>query len=249
MILTNTVETFVDIGDPHGDHVNEKVINSLFAFMDDFKPSIVIHGGDNWNLCPLRKGASKEDQETDMQDDWDAGKDFLSRYLSYGKKRYFLRGNHDERLWDVLKNGKGESLALARRLVAEADKIVERREAQMFPYDSRLGILDLEGIRTLHGYAHGVGAARKLASIYGTCIFHHTHSMEVGIVEKWPKPAIATGTGCLCHIDQDYNSRNVGKLRHENGFTYGYRTSDGFVTFQARFTNGQLYASTEIRAY
>jgi hypothetical protein len=240
---------FVDIGDPHGDHVNEDLIQKLFDFMDDFQPDVVIHGGDNWDFPQLRKKASQKEKDLPMSADWQMGMDFLNKFCSYGTERYFLRGNHDERLWDLAHEGDGQARELADRLIRDAEKLIKSLKVKMLPYDSRGGVLDLGGLKCIHGYAHGVAAADKFARVYGTCTYHHTHSMQVGTVEKWPRPQVAYGAGTLAHIDQPYNSRQLGKLRHENGFTYGMLTGGDPIVFQARLIDGDIYATKNIEIY
>ena len=246
------LKKWVVIGDPHGDEIDPVVETSLFNFLDDYKPDIVVHGGDNWNLPQLRKKASQKEKDESMADDWLMGSDFLSRFLSYGTTRYFLRGNHDERLWDLQQEGTGDQRQHADNLIKEVNKIVHKRMARMLPYDSRKGVLEIPGMpRVIHGYAAGDGSAKLFASIYGTCIFCHTHAADVGVAKRWPRPSLAFGTGCLCRIDQPYNSRNTGKLRHENCWTYGYSTSGEPepVVLQARRIGDHFYAATEIKTY
>ena len=40
-----------------------------------------------------------------MEEDWYAGVDFFKKFFSFGQERIFLRGNHDERIFDLQKNG------------------------------------------------------------------------------------------------------------------------------------------------
>jgi hypothetical protein len=89
------------------------------------------------------------------------------------------------------------------------------------PYDSRIGVLEVLGVRVIHGYLCGAYAARKLAAIYGTCCYGHTHNMDIGTHEHWPEPSVAYGIGCLMKIDQDYNAKNPRKLEHQHGWIYG----------------------------
>lgn len=241
----------VIIGDPHGDEVNTSATSSLFDFLDDFKPHIVVHGGDNWNFPQLRKGASDKDKRLDITADWQCGAEFFLKFMSYGKERYFLRGNHDERIWDLAREAEGPLQDYAQRCIRDIEKLVRARNATMLPYDARAGVLELGGLRIIHGYGHGVSAARQFAATYGTCVFLHTHSMEVGVFETWPEPAVAYGAGCLLNIDQEYNARQRAKLRHENGWAYGYLTNGAPIVMQARRSSatGSFYAAKEVSQY
>jgi hypothetical protein len=243
-------EPFVIAGDNHGDEQNDMVTEKFFEWLDDFDPSIVIHGGDNWNFAALRRKATPEERQQSITPDFEAGQDFMKRLFSHGKKRFFTRGNHDERIYSLAREAKDAAVSmLAGKLTADIDALMRKLRARVLPYDSRLGVLDVDGVRSIHGYAAGIGAARKFAHVYGTCAFNHTHSMDVAPAEHWPEVSIAYGVGCLCHIDQPYNHTQPGKLRHENGWVYGYTDGKRATYFQARFKNGQVYAAEKLKAY
>jgi predicted phosphodiesterase len=245
------IQTFVIFGDPHGDKANPRATEALFNFMDDFRPDIVVNAGDNWNFDYLRAKASAKEENSDSSEDWKMGSEFFLRAMSYGKRRFFLRGNHDERVWDSWRNATKESVRIAaEKGIRDIEKLVTKRRVTMLPYDSREGVLDVDGLRVIHGYSSGIGAALRFARVYGDCAYAHTHSMDVAPAEKWPSPSVAYGTGCLMNVDQPYNSRNMGKLRHENGFLSGF-VKDGRATFfQAKLhPDGFVYASTEIKGY
>jgi len=245
------LETFVVFGDPHGDEIDPAMKASLLNFLREFKPDILVNAGDNFNFSHIRCKASPAERNASSAEDWRAGSEFFLEAMSFGRSRFFLRGNHDERLWDVAKN----SLESDRRDAAEEgirkiEQMVRRRRAVMLPYHSNKGVLDVDGLRVIHGYSAGVGAARKFAQVYGSCAFAHTHSMDVAPVEQWPHAAVAYGTGCLMRIDQEYNARNLGKLRHENGWLYGF-VKDGKATyFQAKQNaDKKVYAPTDFKGF
>lgn len=243
-------ETFVAFGDPHGDLVNARAKAGLLAFLADYKPDIVIHGGDNWDFGQIRNGASEADQMRALGPDWEAGNEFFDEVFEYGKTRILALGNHEHRLWRKLYNStRAIDIEFAQGRINDITARCKRRNVERLPYDSRLGVWQHRGLKTIHGYGHGVYAARKFAFVYGTCIFFHTHSGEIGVAEKWPEPSIAVGAGALLNIDQPYNETQMNKLRHQNSFAYGYLTDDGPVILQAKLTKGGFYASTEIKCY
>jgi len=209
------LETFVVFGDPHGDKVCQKAKGALLSFLADFKPRILVHGGDNWDFSHIRAKASPKDEDGSAVEDVAAGNEFFLQVMAFGKRKFFLRGNHDERLWDIRHNSmKSVIRDAADEGIKKIEGLVAQRKVTMLPYHSRDGILEVDGLKVLHGYAAGVGAARRFAQVYGSCAFAHTHSMDVAPVERWPEPSIAYGTGCLMVPEQAYNSRDCGKLRH-----------------------------------
>ena len=241
---------FCIVGDPHGDEINHDAAEKFFTWLDEFNPNIVIHGGDNWNMAALRKKASDKDKAVAIAPDYEAGTDFMRRLFAYGSTRVFTRGNHDERMYSFAQNcTDAVTQVCAAKLCGDTDALMRKLRVKVLPYDSRIGVLDIEGIRSIHGYAAGVSAARKFALTYGTCAFNHTHSMDVCPVEKWPEPAVAYGVGALLNIDQAYNSTQIGKLRHENGWLYGVTDGKRATYFQARFKDGKVQAAHEIKEY
>lgn len=244
-------ERFLIIGDPHGEELNHDVAESLFAFAADFKPHLVIHGGDNWNFSYMRKGASASEEGANADADWEVGSEFFLRYMALGSTRVFLRGNHDERLWKTYREATKETTRRhAKDGIDDIEALVKKRRVRMLPYDSRQGVLDINGVRVIHGYAHGVGSARAHAASFGTCAYCHTHATDVAAFERWPEPSIAYGVGCLLNIDQDYNSSQRNKLRHENAWLCGYTDGTRATYMQVRRgANGQFHAPTQIKAY
>lgn len=245
--LKKPEEKFVICGDPHGEVQSGPVVLRFLKFLDEFKPEIVVHGGDNWNFTHLRMKASDEDQSRDDSDDWRMGTDFFKTLFDYGNTRLFMRGNHDERLWKHTEHRKAAVRGYAFDGVKRIERLCRKHRVKMLPYSARRGVAQVGSLRIIHGYAHGIGAPNKFARAYGNCCYLHTHSMEIGVVEHWPYPSVAYGAGCLCQIDQEYNEHQMGKLRHENGWAYGVVREDGVVLFQSRATGGGFYVAERIR--
>lgn len=246
--------TFCQVGDNHGSEIEPGMEKAFFEWLKDFKPKLRIHCGDAWNFAALRKKASPDEKAQAIAPDYEAGCDFLKRYFdrSIGMfgEGYLTLGNHDKRIFDLAQTTTDAALAhYAVKMVTEIGVLTRKLKVQTRPYDSRLGVLDVHGLRTIHGYAAGIGAARRFAFIYGTCAFGHTHSMDVCPAERWPEPAIAYGTGCLCKIDQPYNATQPGKLRHENGWLYGFTDGKRATYFQAKYKDGRVYVAENVKAY
>ncbi len=241
---------FIIAGDNHGDMADPVVEKALFSFIQDYRPELRIHSGDNWDFRNLRRGASDEEKAHSLQDDWDAGADYLRRYFDGGKDNRFLRGNHDERMWHFAESASGLLRDYAHDGIKRIESLVKRSKAAMLPYDSRLGVLDIGKLRTLHGYACGIGAAAKHARVYGNCFYGHTHEMSVAPVENITGPAEARGIGCICKVDMGYNSAQTNKLRHQNGWVYGLLFPDGtYQALQTKRINDTFYAGRDFQAY
>lgn len=240
---------FVVASDSHGDQVDPETERALFAFIADFKPQVRIMAGDAWDFRNLRRGASDDEKAHSLEDDWQAGSEFLRRFFDGGKENHFLRGNHDERLWSFADSATGLLRDYAHDGIARVNALMAKSRAKMLPYDSRLGVLKLGALKVIHGYAAGIGAARKHAIVYRNCLFGHTHNCDVAGAESDEGVSEARGIGACCKLDMPYNAHQTGKLRHQNAFCYGLLFDDGtYQLNQAKKIKGRFYAASDFRS-
>ena len=237
------------VADNHGDMVDPGTLAALVDFLGEWKPHVRVHVGDNFDFRNLRKGASDDEKAASLQDDWDQGTDFLRTIFDGGQENHFLRGNHDERLWDF----RGSATGLLRDYATDGCKRVEatvkKCGAKMLPYDAADGVLKLGALSVVHGYHAGVGACRQHAAVYRNCIFGHVHTIESAPVASL-EPAEARSIGCLCIRDMDYINKKTGKLRWAQGWAYGLIFDDGsYQLFQTRNIGGRFYAASEVSIY
>jgi hypothetical protein len=240
---------FVVASDNHGDMADATATEALFSFLADYRPEIRIHAGDNWDFRNLRKGASDDEKAASLEDDWNSGADFLDRFFSDGKTKVFLRGNHDERLWDFKESATGLLRDYAADGIKRVEAITRKLGVTMLPYDAETGVYELGKLTVIHGYHCGIGAARQHANIYGNSLFGHIHTIESAPVAS-REPAEARSIGCLCRRDMGYINRKTAKLRWAQGWAYGVLFPDGtYQLFQTRNIGGRFYAATEIKSY
>lgn len=235
--------------DSHGDMQDDHSVASFLAFVHDFKPDIRIHAGDAFDFRNLRRGASDDEKASSLEDDWQMGSDFLMRYFDGGKENHLLLGNHDDRLWQFRRSATGLLRDYASDGIKRVEALCARRKIKTLPYDSALGILSLGKLNVLHGYHAGASAARQHANIYGNCLFGHVHTDEVAPVASL-EPAEARSIPSLCIRDMDYINAKTGKLRHSNGWAYGFLFEDGtYQLFIAKKINGSFHVASEIKTY
>lgn len=240
---------FVVASDSHGDQVDPETERALFAFIADFKPQTRIHAGDVFDFRNLRRGASDDEKAHSLEDDWRMGSDFMRRFFDGGKENHFLRGNHDERLWHFAHSATGLLRDYAHDGIKRVEKLAAKSRARILPYDSRLGVLKLGALKVIHGYAAGIGAARKHAIVYRNCLFGHTHNCDVAGAESDEGVSEARGIGACCKLDMPYNAHQTGKLRHQNAFCYGLLFDDGtYQLNQAKKIEGRFYAASDFRS-
>jgi hypothetical protein len=227
---------FLGAWDIHGNHQDPTSNKVLFKFLQIWKPDIRICGGDLWDFSPLRKGASEDEKRLSMKSDLKAGKDWFNKF----KPTHFLRGNHDQRLWDLRDYGTGVAADFAYDGVAEIERMVKVHKCRMYPYHKRDGILRIGSLKALHGFYCGVYAARQHALTYGSCLFGHVHTIDEHSIPGLER-RVARAIGCLCKTDMDYNSRMPNTLRQANGFPFGiiHKKSGRYYTWQAEEIDGR----------
>lgn len=241
-----SLETFCVASDVHGDMQSPSANKVLFDFIADFKPKIRIFGGDLWDFRSLRKGANEDEKRESMSKDYVAGINWLKRF----KPHYFLRGNHDERLWEMADADRGAVSDYAQSGVLEITALLDSMKCAMLPYHKREGVLRLGSLKVLHGFHCGVYAARQTALVYGSALFGHTHVIDehaIGGLER----RVARNIGCMCVLDMNYNSRNPNTLRQANGFAYGVlnRKTGAYHVWQAESIDGKWILPTDFVSY
>lgn len=222
--------------DNHGDHANQNALKAFFRFQADFKPTLKIHGGDCFEFAALRKGASAEEKQQGIHNDVSEGCDFLHRFAP----DYWLWGNHDARLSD-LQNDKTADEKLKEYCCQLEVQIKEAAgKARMFPYCKRKGILEIGDTKFMHGYGHGLNAARQLARVYTKAVMGHVHASDYASEAGHPHRKEGWTSGALCDLDARYNRGHINTLRQSHGWTYGlyYPNQKRTVVWQAHRVDG-----------
>ncbi len=229
--------------DNHGDRQHKPTVRVFHDFCAHWKPTIKVFGGDCFDLRPLRKGASEDERHQSIKEDVDAGMAFIREF----RPTHFLRGNHDERLWELKENGSGAAQAYAEHGCKEITAELNSFNCKMLPYHKRDGVLRIGHLKFLHGFHCGVFAARQTALIYGSALMGHTH-----VIDQHPVPGLERRVtrivGCLCLTDMDYNSRQPNTLRQAHGFAYGVINdkTGNFHCWQAEEIGGKWFLPTDI---
>lgn len=234
---------FVVCGDNHGDMQDNGACAAFFDFVKHWKPEVRVHLGDCFDFRALRRKASEEERRDGLGADIDAGLSFIRRY----KPTHFLRGNHDERLWDLLKGDDHKIRDLARTV---ADDIVDALGgAPMLPYDKRAGVLRLGALKIIHGYHSGMTAAKQAALIYGSVLLGHIHAIDHAPIAGLER-RMGRAIGCLCRLSQDYNRAQAQTLRQAHGWAYGLLLPSGeYVVWQAEQVGQDWFYPSEVRSY
>lgn len=237
------VKKFVVCGDSHGAECEQRVVKTFHEFVRWYKPDVRIHLGDVFDFGRLRRGAGDDEKRAPLRDDLDAGLQFLTTF----KPTHFLRGNHDERMWDALKSDDGALSDLATWATTDIEEAIGG--AQMLPYCKRRGVLKLGHLKVVHGYHSGVTAARLAAQVYGSVLMGHVHAIDQYSIPGLER-RIGRCIGCLCKLDQDYNRAQANTLRQSHGWGYGLLLDGGdYVYWQAEQVAGKWYFPSEVKAF
>ncbi len=213
---SRTTRRWCFITDTHGHLVEQKLLDSALEFLDkEWKPDVRIAGGDHLDLGPLRRGASREERTRGLRADFDACIDFFQRY----QPSVWLRGNHDERIIDIIQDPP-DSQAWVAELFEDklaAVRAALPRRVREIPYDIDNGF-KLGDTTFIHGYGSSVpNATMQAATDHGNVVHGHNHANCAVPVAG----AVGYGVGCLCRIEQRYNRASRSRLRHCHGFAYG----------------------------
>lgn len=231
--------------DLHGDRQDQQAVRAFFEFNSIWKPTLKVFGGDLIDLRPLRTGASQEDRCDSLRADVEAGREFLKRW----QPDYWIRGNHDERLWETARTAKDGVVAdYAQRGCEEFETLCAKLKTKILPYHKRHGVLRIGHLKLLHGFNAGIYAARQTALVYGSCLFGHIHSIDEHAIAGLER-RVARAVGCLAQLDFDYNARQPNTLRQAHGWAYGVinlKTGD-YHTWQAEKIGGVWLVPTTIK--
>lgn len=233
-----TAIRWVAAGDNHGDELDLKAVDAFHGFVKEYKPDIRVHLGDAFNFASLRKNCSDAESRMRLGDDLAAGCEFMDKY----KPTHWLRGNHDERIYDAYKGDEGPKADLAYSFTKEIESAIGK--AEMFPYNKRDGVLRLGHLKLIHGYHSGITAARQAALVYGAVIMGHVHTIDHYSVPGLER-RVGRAVGCLCKLDLDYNRAQANTLRQAHGWAYGLLFPGGdYTVWQAEQVGGQWHIPT-----
>jgi hypothetical protein len=236
-------QRFVAAFDVHGDQQDPEAVAAFFKFLPKWKPTIRIMGGDLWDFRPLRKKANEDERRESMKTDFESGMEFLKRY----SPTKFLRGNHDERLWELAEADRGVESDFAAQGVGEITRELRRHNCDMLPYHKRDGVLRVGHLKVIHGFFAGIYAARQTALVYGSTIAGHVHAIDSHAIAGLER-RVARLAGCLARLDMEYSNRQPNSLRHAHGWIFGVvnQRSGAFHLWQAEQISGKWLVPTDV---
>lgn len=244
-------QTFLAVGDNHGDKVDEEVADALFRFLKDNPCDHRIHLGDIWDFRSIRLGANHREQNESMDRDWLAGEEFIKRL----EPTVVLLGNHDDRVdtgletatnaitLDFLTDLKSDMMALFKSVGCK----------KIYPYHADLGVHRLGSLAMVHGYTCGRDAVEVHAKHYavpgGGLLMGHLHSIQAVNAAKHGG-AVGFSGGCLCKkSEMRYAKNRLATSRWGSGWLYGFVQGSEWKVWQAHKVGREFVVSGISKEY
>lgn len=192
------------ISDVHLPFESKVAVRVMLDFLADYRPDLVILGGDIYDLYEVSDFDKGPDRITTLQDEFDGGRYFIKAIDEVCSSVDFLLGNHEDRLQRLISRNPG--LFKLRSLdIKHAAELPDHWRVHPSQTHFRLGKLT-----ALHGDIKGVRSATHPArtmfsKLKRSCIFGHWHRMDL-------------------HLDTNYD----GEIR--GGFANGHLSDVSRVT-------------------
>ncbi len=237
MARVHTYKKFILLFDRHAPYHDPKMDKIVLDFMADFKPEIRVAGGDWMTVDQVSTFANEGD--IDLQDEFEMTREALHQFGI----THYLEGNHEQRLRRV-------GLKLDKRLRSlvdlQANLHLKEQGIPLLPYHARKGVLKFGHLKVIHGFFATEYMAKKTASIYGTCVFGHTHRFQTFQAKDAYETHVGFAIGMMGKIDQPYTEGRA-PLGWCQGFAFGYLHRDGFFDLNpVRVYKGRVTINEEV---
>lgn len=223
--------------DRHAPYHDPKVDRIALDFIKDFKPHIRVAGGD-WQTVD-QVSTFQNEGDIDLADEFAMNREAIRKFGI----THYLEGNHEERLRRV-------GLKLDKRLRSlvdlESNLRLKEQKIPLIPYHPRKGVLKFGHLKILHGFYTNEYVAKKTASIYGTCVFGHTHRFQTFQSKEAFESHCGFAIGLMGKIDQPYTDSRA-PMGWTNGFCFGYLHRNGyFELYPVRIFGSQVVINDRI---
>ena len=204
--------------DRHAPYHDPRIDKIALSFLADFKPDIRVAGGD-WQTVDQVSHFDNEG-EIDLKDEFEMNRDAIREFGI----THYLEGNHEERLRRV-----GMKLDKKLRSLVDLRQNLQLDEwgIPLIPYHPRKGVLKFGYLKILHGFYATEYTAKKMAGIYGTCVFGHTHRFQTFQSKDAYETHCGFSIGMMGKIDQPYTDDRA-PMGWTRGFCFGYIHKNGY---------------------
>ena len=204
--------------DRHAPYHDKHVDKIVLDFLADFKPKIRVAGGDWMTVDQV----SHFDNEStiSLEKEFRMNREAIKKFGI----THYLEGNHEERLRRI---GMNVDQRLRSLMDLQVHLKLEKSNIPLIPYHPRKGVLKFGHLKILHGFYATEYTAKKMASIYGTCIFGHTHRFQTFQSKDAYESHCGFNIGMMGKIDQPYTESRA-PLGWCRGFCFGYIHRNGY---------------------
>jgi predicted MPP superfamily phosphohydrolase len=223
-------------------------LGGVFRFIHDFKPDVVVLGGDmhDWTAAShwIANQSLSLDGKTIMK-----SYDELHKYLLLplkeampkGCKVVFLPGNHEDWL--------SQTIQLSRNGLGywELENNIDTKNFNMTILPINTPYRVNENLCYIHGIYTNEFHAKKTVQAYHTSVFYgHTHDVQTHLqispidIDRFYK---GQSCGCLCSLSPSYLKNKPNKW--VNGFHFGYVSGKFFHDVQVIIVNNRFWANNK----
>jgi len=238
-------KTYLVTSDHHVPHQNVPAVKAILKMMDDIKFDGFFILGDyldcgcisHWN-----KTRHKTVEGQRLKQDFIAGNALLDEFdkrLPKGAEKYYLQGNHEKWLEDIIE----EYPALDGLLDLDSALFLEKRGYKYTKYN---GFVHLGRLNLTHGiYAGGNPVKKHIDECKTNILFGHTHTIAEQLSSSPAREIALSGynVGCLCDLAPEYAKNRPNCWSHGFALVYvwpnGYFEVDNHRILEGRFIYGQ----------
>jgi len=231
------------VGCSHGIYADPVALDNSLGFAKRFQPHLVGHLGDFVDMACFRSGANgTADEGMDPQEDFDAGKDYVSRLFNASpkiKERVLFLGNHEDRLWSLANNPNQRIAFAAATGVNEIRDLAKGHKAELVDYGIHRGFRRFGDTTFLHGFWFNENALRDTAESFGKVCMAHIHRATIATGRRADHP---TGycVGTLSNIPaMSYAKARRATQSWSQGWVYGEYCSDETVLWLVERAQGK----------
>ena len=221
------MKTWVVINDIQIPFQNKRVLDLVLDFVDDLKPHGVILNGDVVDCYSLSTFDKNPLQDAGLEREIRESSTLLGRLARSTKERWWLGGNHEDRL----RRGLWESPKFARLHALQFPELF-RVTAHGFKWKPYGGVVWLGKLLVTHGslvLKHSGWTGRAHFEKYGNSVLiGHTHRLGVYYRTNAKGVRAAWENGCLCSLKPEY----VQYPDWQNGFSIVHVGDRGFFNVQ-----------------
>jgi predicted phosphodiesterase len=239
----------VALFDIHYPEHDQAAINIALAFIKDFKPDVILLGGDQLQMDTIsffNKNKPKLIESKRLKNDYKGFQaeilDRITQNVSKKCKKYFLIGNHEYRIERLIENSPQHEGFI------ELENNLDLKDYTIVPFNT---VVNIGEMYFTHGWHYNIHYAKQTVQEAQKMIFvGHAHMPQVftAISPATCLPKQCVGVGCLCNRNPQYMENRPNAWVHQ--FLFWYMFEDGTFTYYTPIIlngrcviNGKVYSA------